>query len=387
VAVVFRPASVTRFDRKRDGANLSFVAQSFVLLALSVTPLNKQNDVCANPVVKRPAIRFDHQPQNLLLQLPNVLPVARQTDWQIIPRRRTAHYGESPNLLASTLSVVGPAPFTQTDWPNPHRQKRLVTAKHFRAAFNPIGAVAPTVAPFSLFDWPNPSRRKSSQHNDASNLLLSTLASSAGSPAPFAQLDWPNPIRPKNLLAAQSLYVASYATVIAPFFQSEWTNPTRRKWYQPEQLIPNLLTSTLVQVVAGPAPFYQIEWTNPARRKPYQQNDAPNLLLSTFIAAAPPPPPFYQGEWYTPSKKRWTQYRDHTNLLLSTLPSVQPPFTQSDWANPVRKARFDVSGSCVSLSLVLTQTATAPPVIYADRIISAAQPMWTVLAGGRYVGR
>lgn len=186
------------------------------------------------------------------------------------------------------------------------------------------------------------------------SLLLLFQGSGVVEEAPFKRHlgSEPLPIPPYRLTLdySQSLnlgLIQQAAATIIPR-QWDWPNP-RIPVYPVHQLVPNLLTTTLVFVQA---PFRPAEWKNPAPlNRPHGPHGPPNLLLSTLAA------PFKQGDWSIPQiAKRGPAPQDSPNPGLTTRAPV--PFLSKDWPNPRIPARATAQQAYPSL---LTTTLAAAP--------------------------
>ena len=118
---------------------------------------------------------------------PQALGPNNQKDW---PNPRG--YAQPPSITTQTLNlqeffpfVAPPAPFAQTDWPNPAPARRVVDLLTITRA--PYVA-PPAPSPFFQTDWPNPPQAARRSEPDL------RFAASTPFPAaakPFSQADWP----------------------------------------------------------------------------------------------------------------------------------------------------------------------------------------------------
>jgi hypothetical protein len=122
----------------------------------------------------------------------------------------------------------------------------------------------------------------------------------------------------------------------APFYQTDWANPTERIRQLVIDPVPNLLTTTLTQVVQA-APFGPVDYPNPERRReqPESLSSPTNIALLTPLSVLP----FTQADWPNPTSR--PQFVDDQQPLNRAILAVTPaaaPFSQTDWPNPSSKA-------------------------------------------------
>lgn len=265
----------------------------------------------------------------------------------------------SVNLLATVLAVAaGPAPFYQTEWPNPQ-------ARVFRQDTSWIQnlnatTLAPAASnPFAQFDWTNPRGRSFIPSFAQNNLLGTTLANIPR--IELTQVSWGSfahrtvfqPGFQQNILQT----TLASAPEPAPFYQVSWPNPQQGIARQGQQAQTAWLT-----VTSSPTPFNTKVWANPIVRPVQQDHRAPNLLLATLTVVAGPAP-FYQTQW--PLAFRAPVIAPHAyqyqNLHATTL-YVDPgpaPFNQMDWPDPMLVQPRPVFESR-NIALTLSESVTTP---------------------------
>ena len=156
-------------------------------------------------------------------------------------------------------------------------------------------------------------------------------------------------------VASNLLLTLLAVTAAAPFSRNDWPNPRPRAERQDVQQAPNLLTTTLAPAAA--APFSQTDWRNPERRERGQVDVSPNLLGTTLAPAAEAA----RSRAATFARRVIARPRADvgaiSNLLTTTLAPTAAPFAQTDWRNPVTKARRQID---VAPNLLASTLAAAP---------------------------
>jgi len=216
----------------------------------------------------------------------------------------------------STLFVVPPKPFKQTDWPNPLRSDTRFPLDNR------------TEADGSEF-W----------------LLKDTFFGGPGQPpSTFAQ---PNPVIKAYPYPLRSFVQTFdfFAVLQAPFSQDDWPNPTPAR-FVPEHRTQADGTEFWLLAPATASPFSQLDWPTPRGATPAIDNRTEAdgsefwLLKDTFFGGAgqpPSPTPGVNPRGYSYAIDGRTWIQSH---LLDTLAPVSTtaPFTPIDWPNPGLKA-------------------------------------------------
>lgn len=214
-------------------------------------PLPRVNDLAAHALTLSPIFGF--KPFNLTDQ-PN-------------PSRRPIYYQQpesGPNYLP--IGLPRRPPVQNTDFPNPPR--RPISYQDQNLPIPLLLGIGKLTPPFFLNDQPNPSRRPISyqDQNEAAPINLGLPKPAA----PFFQNDQPNPSRrPISYPDQNSPFpsILGLPTPTPPFIQSVIdSNPVQGRERQQPELVPNLLTFTLI-IPPAPFPFNQYEWPTPPRIK------------------------------------------------------------------------------------------------------------------------
>ncbi len=296
------------------------------------------------------------------LQVVGGQPVTQST--VLIRAKSQAPRWDPPNLLTSTLAAPAASlPFNKYDWPNPLKKSPAIDLLTWRQDRKQYYV---EIKPFGLNDWPNPF------YAPRINRLQSFTGPKApiATVAPFTQTEWPNP---RQKAAAFDLRTwievrKQFYIEIKPFGLTNWPNPVLAKQANRLQQIDGVKTSEAAAIVAGQpvtqsttllrakaqapawtspntlvfsaptaAPFNQDDWANPpaARRLPVTSQQ----FIGYYVFDSTDP--FYQNDWPNPQVKpfqialrTWSQ-----GSPQSFAPSV--PFGQDEWPNPRLPRRID----------------------------------------------
>ena len=234
-----------------------------------------------------------------------------QSEWVTPPAKTFLPYQWEDSLRP----LVFPAPFKQTNWPNPTLAK--VYAQPDVVQNTTLRQVAPVYAPFKQSEWVTPPAKvyPAQQWEDSLRPLVF--------PAPFKQVDWPNPTLAKVYAqpdVVQNTTLRQVAPVYPPFKQSEWVTP-------PAKVYPAQQWEDVLRPLVFPAPFKQTNWPNPTLAKVYAQ---PDVVQNTTLRQVPLPP-FRQLDWQNPTLRKPPVQAWEDSLRPLVLSS---PFAQDDWVTP-----------------------------------------------------
>lgn len=239
--------------------------------------------------------------------------------------------GAPPLLHRLPPGSLPPAPFSQSDWPNP----RALAGLQPWTAQNLLGTTLAIQAPFRQRDWPSPPQPApplSSLRTWTQNHLLDTLAAAAAAAA--ASVVFRDPLVTRYGLPRGTPvqdFVNLLPTLlgqVAPFRQPDWPNPRALAGLQP-WTAQNLLTGTLFR-----PPFSQRDWPNPRGPVP-----APATWLDTYkVLLFQETIPSLNLDWPVPPGPRAAIQSLLVNLLQTTL-SAAAPFGQQDWPVPPGRPR------------------------------------------------
>jgi hypothetical protein len=274
-------------------------------------------------------------------------------DWPNPLRPRYPIQPEAPpDLLASTLGIPPPQPFSQTDWPLPSLPRQAQENRGFLHS-TCIGLIgkdqfygAPGQA--QVYDWANPQQRRYPlQPESLPNLLSSTLGQA---PTPFQQHDWPNPQQPKRPAQADCQTSLLVGPLAIPFHQTDWPLPQVPRQSQENRGFLRAANTQLIgqdRIYGAPGETRTYDYPNPqTARQPQENKGFIGQPLLRFVGldsffGAPGQAPVY--DYPNPLRPRYPIWPEPPPNILTTgtyVPVVPTIFLTSN-----AQRNVEVSGS------------------------------------------